>query len=273
MSKRITTAVAILGVTGVFSGCNFEQPSAGCQVQDATDAPWQAAYFLTNPERDSGKTCNVLKGEALGAFKYINPETGHTYMALRPTGAASLIEVDDYTDPENPGSIRRVEDPTLATSLSQTLDAEPNATGLCGATGFAPISITVATPITYTDIAGQPQSSPAQTVAYAFDNVQVYSAPSAPGTQLQATVKYSDGAGCEVEYRMLALWPQVPCSVEAFNNPTENNAANRCAEGSGLNPDFDAVCIANIGPAAYEEDEDGNVTAIIPQGGCVPNPA
>jgi hypothetical protein len=262
MSKRITTAVAILGVAGVFSGCNFEQPSAGCQVQDATDAPWQAGYFLVDPARDEGKSCNVLKGEALGAFKYINPVDGHTFMALRPAGAASLIGVDDYTDPAKPKVLLRVPeaDAVLATSQSQDLAGEPDSAGLCGATGFAPIRVSAA-PVTYKDILGATQVRPAQTVGYTFSDVKVFSAPRAPGTQMQATVKYSDGTGCEVEYKMLALWPQVPCDV---------NDKDSCGEGSGLNPDFDAVCVADIGPPRYVEDEDENVIAVEPRGGCVP---
>jgi len=256
MSKRITTAVAILGVAGVFSGCDLEQPSAGCQVQDATDAPWQAAYFLKNPA-DAARSCGKLKGEAIGVFKYLNPENGLSRLAIRPEGAASLVsfEVEDAE-----GNVEEKErtDPKSATSLSESLTNKPDATGLCDAAGFAPATVNARAVTVIAD--GVEEDIPAQSVSYAYDSVQVYSAPSAPGTQLKGTFRYSDGAGGEAcEYTMIALWPQVTCDINAFNNPTDQNTAARCAEGSGLNPDFDAVCVAAIGSGG--------------KGGCVPNPA
>ncbi|MGZ3459929.1 MAG: hypothetical protein ACXU86_15660, partial [Archangium sp.] len=99
--------------------------------------------------------------------------------------------------------------------------------------------------------------APAPSVTDAYSDGQVYSAPSAPRTQLPGALTYSDGSGCTAEYKVLALWPQTPCDPDAFAHPTADNAADRCAEGSGLNPDFDVVCVAGIGP-------DG-------AGGCVPN--
>ncbi|WNG24505.1 hypothetical protein F0U62_11100 [Cystobacter fuscus] len=278
MSKRITTAVAILGLAGVFSGCNFEQPSAGCQVQDATDAYWQAGYFL-NPA-DAGKSCSNLKGEAIGVFKYIDPcpdknaecptqgqAVQPTRLAIRPEGAASLVSFLDKDETEH----LRVADPKAATSLSATLADEPNEQGLCGAEGFAPVKIDARAVSVAVDNAEE--DLPAESVSYAYEDVKVYSAPSAPGTQLSAKVRYSTGtSGESCEYTMLALWPQVPCSVDAFKNQTPENAASRCAEGSGLNPDFDAVCIADIGPPLVKRDKDGNVISVTPRGGCVPNP-
>jgi hypothetical protein len=80
----------------------------------------------------------------------------------------------------------------------------------------------------------------AEMVSYTFETVEVYSHPSAPGTQLRGTMKYSDGAGCEAEYTVNALWPQTSC-VPGSTKPAES-----CGEGSGLNPDFDAVCDADL---------------------------
>jgi hypothetical protein len=275
MSKRITTAVAILGLAGAISGCNLQQPSAGCQVQDATDDAWQAAYFLKNPA-DATKECGKLKGEALGVFKYIDPcpdknascptqgqAKQTTRLAIRPEGAASLVS---FTNKDGKEVLRvaNVEAAQAATSLSATLDDEPNEQGLCGASGFVPAKVD-ARPIT--TVEGAKEDRAAESVSYAYEDVKVYSAPSAPGTQLSATVRFSTGtSGESCEYQMLALWPRKPCDVNAFKNPTPENAASRCAENSGLNPDFDAVCIEGIGPDPEDEEY------LIP-GGCVPNPA
>src|SRR5689334_20956639 len=100
MSKRILSAVALLGAAGFISGCSIEQPSAGCIVQDATDAPWQAAYFLKSG--DATKSCGQLKGEALGVFKFVNPYPDQhpgvpaSRLAIRPEGTASRF-VGTYT--------------------------------------------------------------------------------------------------------------------------------------------------------------------------------
>ena len=254
MSKRIASAVALLGAASIISGCEIKQPSAGCQVQDADVAAWQAVYTLKS-STDATK-CQARWGEALGVFKYVDPDKASSNrLAIRPEGAAALTE---YTmDDEDETVVSRVDNATVATSLAAELADEPDAkTGLCAATEFTPA--TVAAREVVNEATGEVLVA-AQTVSYAFENVQVYSAPQAPGTQLKGTLKYTDSSmGCEAEYDMLALWPQTACDMEAFENPTEKNAADRCGEGSGINPDFDAVCLP-IGP-------DGD-------GACVPNPA
>ncbi|OJH37693.1 hypothetical protein BON30_26235 [Cystobacter ferrugineus] len=267
-------------MAGLFSGCNLQQPSAGCQVQDATDAPWQALYTLKNPA-DADKSCGKLTGEAIGVFKYIDPcpdkdapcptqgqAVQPTRLAIRPAGAANLVSFVDKDKEEQ----LRVADPMSATSMSATLADEPNEQGLCGASGFIAAKVDARAVTVATDNAEEDLQ--AQSVSYAYaDDVQVYSAPSAPGTQLKGTFRYSTGASGEsCEYEMLALWPQTPCSMEAFENPTPENSASRCAEESGLNPDFDAVCVADIGPPLIKRDDDGNVISSTPRGGCVPNP-
>jgi hypothetical protein len=288
MSKRIVTAVALLGAAGFVSGCSIEQPSAGCIVQDATDAPWQAVYILKNPA-DASKSCGQLQGEALGVFKFVNPYPDQhpgvpaSRLAIRPEGTASRF-VGSYTygvtnadgtpkiDPKTGKQVKKtVTEPRVdlesmsaaealtvqqaATGMSSGLSAQPDDKGLCKASGFEPAKISAS------EIRNEVDSSkveiPAENVSYNFGDVFVYSHPSAPGTQLEGSLTYTDD-NCSAEYRVLALWPQIPCDPDAFANPTPENAADRCAEGSGLNPDFDAVCVAGIAGG---------------DGGCVPNPA
>lgn len=292
MSKRIVTAVALIGAAGIISGCTLEQPSAGCIVQDSTDYPWQAVYVLKNG--DATKSCGQLKGEALGVWKYVQftrdeqtqqlTKTG-AKLALRPQGLADRFLPYVYEDEalNADGSVKvdaegntvmeekeadrvegaRADDYKIAkaaTALSSTLADEPNDKGLCATSGFNAATVTSSAVERINEETGETITVvPQETVTYAFTDVQVYSDPSAPGTQLTGTLKYSDGPGCEAEYTVLALWPQVECDVDAFNSPTEANAADRCDVGSGLNPDFDAVCVADIGP--------GGAAA------CVPNPA
>jgi hypothetical protein len=291
MSKRIVTAVALIGAAGVISGCSLEQPSAGCIVQDSTDYPWQAVYVLKNG--DATKACGQLKGEALGVWKYIEFDKGanerltkkRAYIGIRPEGLAKRFEpfvyedevlnadgsvkVDDNGEPVmEEKEVERVEGARdanyavakAATALSETLADEPDANGLCATTGFKSATVT-SKAVTRTDeeTGETVVVAPEETLRYAFSDVKVYSDPSAPGTQLTGTLKYSTSPDCEAEYTVLALWPQVECDPKAYAAPTKENAADRCAEGSGLNPDFDAECVADIGP--------GGAAA------CVPNRA
>jgi hypothetical protein len=254
MSKRIASAVALLGAASIISGCDIKQPSAGCQVQDADFANWQALYTLKS-STDATK-CQAQWGEALGVFKYVDPEVANSNrLAIRPEGAAALTEFT--MDDEDETVVARVDNAAVATSIAAELAEAPDEkSGLCAATEFAPATVSARAVVNETT--GE-TLVPAQTVSYAFENVQVYSAPRAPGTQLMGTLKYTDSAtGCDAVYDVLALWPQTSCDVDAFANPTEANAADRCDIGSGINPDFDAVCL----PIGHDGD-----------GACVPNPA
>ncbi|HEX8438374.1 MAG TPA: hypothetical protein VF697_24910 [Archangium sp.] len=250
--------------------------------------PWQAVYTLKNPA-DAGKSCANLKGEALGLWKYVKDPLNNptNQLVVRPSGTASrfaftykaeaknkdgTVKIDPKTgkpvmenvtvdrvdlealDEERPGQALEVM--KAASTGPATLAKEPNAnTGLCLAEGFTQEAKISASEVLHRDT--KAVLVPSETVSYKFTKVEVYSAAAAPGTQASGEFTYSDGTGCEVEYKMLALWPQVHCDPEAFANPTKENAADRCGEGSGLNPDFDAICVAGIGP-------DGD-------GGCVPN--
>src|SRR4051794_37452200 len=123
MSKRIATAVAILGAAGFISGCSIEQPSSGCQVQDSTFGPWQAVYVLNNPA-DASKSCGNLKGEALGVFKYVDPtKPNSSKLAIRSETAAALTEYQVSSTE----TVERVDNPAVATSLSGTMADQPDA--------------------------------------------------------------------------------------------------------------------------------------------------
>ncbi|PTL79117.1 hypothetical protein DAT35_36545 [Vitiosangium sp. GDMCC 1.1324] len=230
---------------------------------------------------DAAKSCGKLKGEAIGFWKYVkDPLTNPTnQLVIRPTGTASRFEytyqvqvknadgtpkVDDKGEPVMKDKTVERADPDLVTGTDAsgkkitakeaastgpaTLAEEPDASGLCLAEGFGRDATVSASAVTHQDTGEE--LVPAETITYKYTKVQVFSAAKAPGTQAKGEFTYSDGTGCTAEYTMLALWPQVPC-VPGSTKPAES-----CGEGSGLNPDFKAVCVADIGP-------DG-------EGGCVP---
>ena len=256
MTKRIATAMAVLGAASIITGCSMEQPSAGCIVQDSSFALWQAKY-IPKTEADAAKACGQFKGEELGVWKYANPEASEadiaankaSKLAIRPRGAASLTrytyeykEVNATTGKEETKSVAvdrvpaTTEEWAKATSLSTTLPEMPDAEGYCKATGFNAASIT-ATEVKHVKT-GETLAA-ATTVGYTFSDVEVYSHPSAPGTQLRGSLTYTKD-GFTAEYEVWALWPATPCT------PGSTDPVTNCGEGSGLNPDFDAVCDADL---------------------------
>lgn len=245
MIKRIAKVVAVFGAASIISGCITEQPSAGCIVQDSSFALWQAKYMVK--EADAAKTCGNLKGEELGVWKYANPEATAeqiaanraSRLAIRPRGTASLTRYTyKYTDAagkEQTKTVDRVsrEEWDDATALSTTLPQSTDAEGFCKATGFAAATVNAAAVFDHVDTSME--RAAATSVSYQFGDVEVYSHPSAPGTQLRGTMTYTQD-GCTAEYEVWALWPATPC-VPGSEDPVES-----CGAGSGLNPDFAAVC-------------------------------
>jgi hypothetical protein len=245
MIKRIATVVAVFGAASIISGCSIEQPSAGCIVQDSSFALWQAKYIVK--EADAAKTCGQLKGEELGVWKYANPEATAeqiaanraSRLAIRPRGTASLTRFSyKYTDAAGKEQTKTVDRVTQdkwdeASALSTTLPQMPDAEGFCKATGFAAATVDAAAVFDHVDTTKE--RAAATSVAYQFGDVEVYSHPSAPGTQLRGTLTYTKD-GCTADYEVWALWPATAC-VPGATDPVDN-----CGEGSGLNPDFDAVC-------------------------------
>jgi len=279
MSKYIATAVAIIGAAGVISGCAFEQPSPGCQVQDS-DVPWQAVYTLKNPA-DASRSCGKLRGEALGVWKYVEDPLGtpKNRLVIRPEGTASrfgytyeyleknadgTIKVDEDGNPvKKRKTIDRVDLEALeaerkgqalevmraANTGPASLDMEPNSSGLCLAKDFERAATVTASEARHHET--NALLAPAESATYKYGDVYVYSAASAPGTQLTGTFTYSDGPGCEVEYEVNAIWPQVFC------NPGAANPAENCGEGSGINPDFDVRCDDSLPDVKRDDDHDG----------------
>jgi hypothetical protein len=216
MTKNIVSvAAALLGAGVLVTGCNFDQPEAGCIVQDASFANWYAKYDLKTDEPIvAGCESTLLKGEPLGVFKFVNPEqAGEAKLTIRPFGLGSRATRD-------PG------DPYLQTAIGSLADDPVDS--FCAATDFSEASVN----------AGPKTSAPpeaATTISYRFENVRVYSAPRAPGTQLKGELTYTRD-GCTSKYFVRAIWPSVSC------DPTSNVPADNCGEGSGVNPDFNVKC-------------------------------
>lgn len=210
MTKNIfKTALAVVGAGSLMTGCDFEQPDAGCFVQDSSS--WAVKYDLVDdPKLGDGVTdCTDVPpvAEPVGVFKFVDPENTSTppKLTLRPAGLVSLSK-----DDPSPSSQQ--------TAIGE-FATEADANNFC----LAP-TLTKAT-----------VNTGAANIAYEFTNVRVYSAPSSPGTQLTGELKYTKN-GCVSTYVVRAMWPAVPCDTQS------DHADENCGEGSGLNPDFAVTC-------------------------------
>jgi hypothetical protein len=211
MSKRILTSLLLLGAASALTGCEVSQPSPGCIVQDASALAWYAKYTLKNPA-DASRACGALKGDSYGVFKFTQLRddngalrTESSTLTLRPLALAKLaLEA---------GAERQA-----ATALGPLpLDVDGN--NFCVVPRMDEVSV----------------GTGASRVAYAFSNVRVYSDPGAPGTQLDAELRYTVGdQSCE--YTLAAVWPKTDCT------PGSTVSKESCGPDSGINPDFAVTC-------------------------------
>lgn len=287
MIKRISTVVAVMGAAGVISGCAIEQPSAGCFVQDASFANWSGKYTLVS-QPDAAVTCDDLTGDVLGVWKYFDPDASAetvaqnraAKLAIRPRRAAQITAYTYQFQKKDPttgaplvypngepqmGSevfsrLAPGVSPAVATSMSTTFANEPNAEGMCLANGFNESRVeALRVPDRDAPTDETKDVQPATTRIHQFSDVEVYSAPSAPGTQLRGKLTYSTvnpatgQVNCTAQYEVWALWPISPC------DPASELASEKCGEGSGLNPDFDVVCDTTQNRTVVRDtDADGN---------------
>jgi hypothetical protein len=226
MTKKIFSATAVLiGAGSLLMGCSFEQPSAGCIVQDSSN--WQAFYELdpgsvTTACANSAAT--KIQGERLGIFKFVDPNNR--------SDIKLVIRAEDLANraPRDQGS------PYEQNAVGQ-MTSTPDAEDFCTATGFSASKVNdpgVTNPTT-----GAQTTAPTQ-ISYQFDRMSVFAAPNAPGTQARGELTYTKD-GCTAKYKVLAIWPRVGCDPEEAKKETPDPVHN-CGEGSGANPDFNLVC-------------------------------
>ncbi|RYZ15679.1 MAG: hypothetical protein EOO70_06270 [Myxococcaceae bacterium] len=216
MRKSILSTLVMLGTAGSLTACDFEQPSAGCIVQEGQ---WFVKYEAL--DAPTGVDCagsEPLAGDDLGVFKFANPDQGTSQLVIRPASLAALGQFDETNAYAGLQSIG---------SLETTTDADD----FCGATGFSSAAVNANT--------GAYAGAAAEAITYQFDNVKVYSNPGAPGTQMSGELTYTNN-GCVSRYVWRAMWPSTGCDPDAV--PDETNGPDTCGEGSGLNPDFKVRC-------------------------------
>jgi hypothetical protein len=251
----VSVAAAVLGAGVVLTGCNFDQPTAGCIVQDASFANWYAKYDLKSENLTPECQALVLGGETWGVFKFVDPDKADsTILTIRPAGLysrAALDPCDSFTQAQlreglSGQELRALNEalmaecgPPEASNTAQTavgkLAEEPDAQNFCATSDWKAGTVR---PRPAGSV--RPEVTPTTSISYQFDGVRVYAAPEAPGTQLTAELTYTrenqGGALCTINYHVRAMWPLAAC------DPESDSPADNCGEGSGINPEFDVVC-------------------------------
>ncbi|RKH08247.1 hypothetical protein D7Y13_15165 [Corallococcus praedator] len=218
MRKSILSTLVMLGAAGSLTACDFEQPNAGCIVQEGN---WFAKFDAIDVP--TGPNCagsEALLGDDLGVYKFANPDQGTAQLVIRPFSLAALGKFDPVNDYSSLQTIG---------SLETTTDADD----FCTATEFSPANVNAS------------QATTPQAVTYQFANVKVYSNPGAPGTQMSGELTYTNN-GCVSHYVMRAMWPSTGCDPEADPNDPADGPAT-CGVGSGINPDFKVQCDPDLG--------------------------
>ena len=201
MKKCLLQSLVAASALALLGGCDTEQAATTCRAAGG-GLPFAAKYM---PVGGTATGACDLPGELLALSSYDPPN------ANRPTLAIAVSEIETYpTD----GSA-----PAIAVGEFTEKQANP-ATSTCSAPTMTPL------------VSG--------TLSYTFSNVEVYVSAANQGTQLKADLTIADtgAAACSAQYKVLGLWPEVPCDTN-----------EECGEGSGINPDlFESVaCDASIG--------------------------
>lgn len=253
LAKRLAMPLAALGVVTLTStGCT--QPPVACTLSAAM--PYTGKYKLASGEGNG--PCAELPGDALGFGAYNPqkpegpPDLNQVSMAVRTTFLGSLVAhaaeygLVDETDGHAPHAFGKFE------------SGLPDENGIC-----RPASLSEAlqdVPAVAAD-EGDPEDpeddipeQPATSVRETWTDVEVYVTAANAGTQVRGHYAVEQD-GCQAEYDVLAVFPQVWCGDEDSipdadadddNEPDDTLCAAEAhpllGYGSGISPDFPVIC-------------------------------
>ena len=206
-------------------GCNFSQSPVTCVIgQGGGSGGWFAKYTL-KPSQPTG-LCSQKSGEGLGIRKYF-PDGQKPLVVVRTDTLGMIALATPDPDPTH--------SPNSTGNLTQ--DA-PDANNLC----------------TIPTLTKAEQNVGGSDIAYEWSDVKFVVRANVPGTQMSATLRYTEG-GCTAEYKAVGMQPNADCfQVDSQGAPVLDAMGNqipddtRCGPGSfpqtNVNPDFAVKCDA-----------------------------
>jgi hypothetical protein len=221
ISSAIIRCVAPTGIALVLlAGCSLSQSPPTCVVGQGG---WFAKYTLM--ANQPAGACSQKRGEGLGVRKYF-PAGQNPQVAIQTDTLGTMAL-------QTPGDTNLTHRPYSIGSLTQ--DA-PDANQICSVPSLSRAEQTVG----------------GSNISYEWSNARFVVQPNVPGTQMIATLRYTEG-GCTAEYKAVGMQPNADCfAVDGQGNPVLDPAGNqapddtRCGPGyfpqTQVNPDFAVRC-------------------------------
>jgi hypothetical protein len=206
-------AVTLAGL----SGCSVSQSPITCVIgQGGGGGGWFAKYTV-KPSQPAG-LCSLKTGEGLGVRKYF-PNGGNPIVAIETDTLGGMV-------PQPPPN------PNPAISEGALSQDTPDSNNLC-----------MIPTLTKAEL-----NAGGSDIAYEWSNAEFVVLADVPGTQMMATLRYTEG-GCTAEYKVVSMQPNVDCfQVDAQGNPVLDSMGNqipdssRCSPQANVNPDFAVTC-------------------------------
>jgi hypothetical protein len=223
---RVLMAASAFAGALVLACNNVPQPKPGCTIGQGEFA---AKYTPKAGETPTGACANV-KGEIINLRDYT--DQGTNYIAVRTT---SFAPVAGRTDPN-------ADDKPYAFG---EFPKESNAESFCVVPHMDPARLRL-------DPAG---ASAAVDKTYEWTDVEILVTPRAAGTQLKASLKYTDAvSGCTANYDVVAMRPAIRCGTNGQPDNTKcatkadpaNNVKLGCGTAGCLSPDIVTHCDPDI---------------------------
>jgi hypothetical protein len=260
------------GISLILGALGCEQPPVECQ---SAHGAFAAKYTLVEGEGD----CAEVPGGVLGVSTYwqpglvdgrgrpIAPDLTTPSIAIRPE-EIGLLQYQAAGPDEDPAHQPH--------AVGDFADHRPTDDGFCTAPTLAPaeqdLTLLVEVPpeepvepLPEPEEGEEPPPPPEPvfeevptSVRYGFEDVKFYVTPAAVGSQMTARMVY-ERDGCTAVYDVDALFPAVPCGAPDPEDETgatmfpdatlcspSADPENGRATGSGINPDFDVTCDAQL---------------------------
>ncbi len=202
--KLLVRTVPALAGAWLLASCDIPQPKMDCAVGLGG---WAAQYTLK-----AATTCPVIKGEVIGLRKYFSsPAAEKVTLAIRTQTQGDLEVLAS--------SCEGVADTTPGNSLSAIGEFsahQPAEDGFCTVPSLSParLSLPAFVGVPASDSCPGTEPTPASAITYDWSDVRILTRPDAPGSQLTANLKRTVN-GCAADYKVVAVWPHVPCQNEA----------------------------------------------------------
>jgi hypothetical protein len=245
--KRLTwrsSALALIGLWWVESGCSSPQPPLQCNV---------ASYYWMKYTKVSGSgTCSAYEGDVVTMERYLppagQPGSEVAKFALAPYRVTNVTRMKIAGVDRLPSS---APDAQRESAIGTFAAVTPDGTGLCTATEIVPTDVHLAEIIdrrTTADGGIEEVTLPATHIKYDWSHFELVNDATYVSTIFSAELEVTVD-DCTARYQVAGLAPVVACDDDDDCNP---DPTPKHAVGSGLQKGYQPVCSMFGDPAGPE---------------------